>query len=476
MTLSRRELVVVALVALLVLALWLLSDSYPSYDAYYHLVWGRELFAGQIPSIDVYQAPTAHPLYLLLSGFLATVFGSQADRAIVLVAMISLALCGWSLWRVGRVMYGTWPGLVAALLTGSTITLLIYAARGFVDMPFLALVFLAAALEAERRRCGLSVMLLLAAAGLLRPEAWLLAGAYWLWCVWPPDPQSGRRSPHLGLLGLVIAAPLVWILFDWWAVGEPLYALTATSSLAEQLGRTRGLANVPEAILDALIWVLRAPLLALALAGVVIEAIRRRAVSLYVAGGLVVVGIATFVLLGVFGLSLLPRYLTITAVGLLIFAAYALAGWVELPSGKLRRGWAAAVTVCVIAGLALTLARGDVSGRANDELAFVKGVHNDLVATLTDPAVIEARRCGPLTLPNFSLVPDSLWIGDSLDGSVLSRSDRQPSRGVALVFVDPEVHKRYGTAAGIETDTDRPPVRFKPIARHGRISAWAYCG
>ena len=475
MKLSRRELVIVALVAVLVVAAWLLADSYPSYDAYYHLVWGRELFAGNVPSIGVYQAPTAHPLYIALGGLLAVVFGSEADRVIVLVGLSSLAICAWSLWRIGRVMYGTWPGIVAALLTGSTLTLLIYSARGFVDVPFLAFVFLAAALEAGHRRRGLPVMLLLAAAGLLRPEAWVIAGVYWLWCIWPPDPESGRRSPHLGLLALLIAPPLVWVLFDWWAVGEPLYSLTATSSLAEQLGRPRGLGNVPRTLFDALVWVLRAPVLALAVAGLVLEAIRRRAVSLYVGGGLVVIGIATYALLGVFGLSLIPRYLTVTAVALLIFAAYALAGWVELPRGSLRRGWAAVIAVLVISGLALTAVRGDVSGRADDELGFVTGVHNDLVATLTDPAVVKARRCGPLTLPTFSLVPDSLWIQDSPTGSVISRSDREPSTGVALVFTDFKTHKRYGTAAGIETATDHPPGGFKLIAKHGRISAWALC-
>ena len=472
---SRRELIVVAVVALVVVVAWLLSGSYPSYDAYYHLVWGRELFAGQVPSIGVYQAPTAHPLYLLLGGVLSAIFGSDADRVIVLVALGSLALCAWSVWRIGRVMYGTWPGIVAALLTGSTITLLIYAARGFVDLPFLALVFLAAALEAERQRRGVAVMALLATAGLMRPEAWVLAGVYWLWCVWPPDPQSGRRSPHLGLLALVLAPPLVWVLFDWWAVGEPLYALTATSSLAEELGRPQGLRNVPSTMFDALVSVLRAPVLALALIGLVIEAIRRRAVSLYVGGGLVAIGIATYILIGVFGLSLISRYLTVTAVALLIFAGYALAGWVELPSGRLRRGWAAAVALLVVAGVAVTLALSSLGGRAKHELSFSTGVHTDLVATLSDPAVIAARRCGPLTLPTISLVPDSLWILDSANGSVISRSDRQPRTGVALVFVDPKAPKRSGTAAGIETATDYPPRGFRLIARHERIAAWARC-
>ena len=81
---------------------------------------------------------------------------------------------------------------------GSSFAFLLYAARAYVDVPFLALVLWAAALEARAPRRGLPVMATLAVAGLLRPEAWVLAGAYWLWCGW-------RR---LDLLALAAAAPL----------------------------------------------------------------------------------------------------------------------------------------------------------------------------------------------------------------------------------------------------------------------------
>ena len=55
------------------------------------------------------------------------------------------------------------------------------AARGYMDIPYLAIVIWAAVLEAERPRRGVPVLLLLRAAGLLRPEAWVLSGFYWLW-------------------------------------------------------------------------------------------------------------------------------------------------------------------------------------------------------------------------------------------------------------------------------------------------------
>ena len=48
----------------------------------------------------------------------------------------------------------------------------------------MALVVWAAVLEAERPRRGVPVLVTLALAGLLRPEAWVLAGMYWLWVAW----------------------------------------------------------------------------------------------------------------------------------------------------------------------------------------------------------------------------------------------------------------------------------------------------
>ena len=48
----------------------------------------------------------------------------------------------------------------------------------------MATIVWAGALEAARPRRGPVVFLLLAAAGLMRPEAWILAGLYFLWMSW----------------------------------------------------------------------------------------------------------------------------------------------------------------------------------------------------------------------------------------------------------------------------------------------------
>ena len=49
-----------------VLVLGSITRTYPNYDSYYHLVWGRELLDGVAPSFEAYAAPTQHPLYVAL--------------------------------------------------------------------------------------------------------------------------------------------------------------------------------------------------------------------------------------------------------------------------------------------------------------------------------------------------------------------------------------------------------------------------
>jgi hypothetical protein len=131
--------------------------------------------------------------------------------------------------------------------------------------------------------------------------------------------------------------------------------------------------------------------------------------------------------------------------------------------------------VVVIAGVALTVGRASLFTRASDEISFVNGVHADLVATLADPAVTAARRCGPVSLPNFGLVPDTRWALDASGNQVISRSDRSARSGVALVLTDDKTRNRYGRADGVEVNTDSAPQGFRLIAEHGRIAAWGSC-
>jgi hypothetical protein len=251
----RAEPLVVAALALAAVGAALLVPTYPNYDTYFHLVWGRDLVHGVKPDFDAYAAPTEHPLFLALCA-LVGLMGADADRALVVTCVLSLVALAWGTFRVGEACFGAWPGLLAAAFVGSSFAFLLYAARAYVDVPFLALVMWAAAMEARAPRRGAAVMVVLAVAGLLRPEAWVLAGAYWLWC--------GRR--RLDLLALAVAAPLTWCLVDLLVTGDPLFSLHATSDLADELHRNRGLSSIPGSFVSFVTDTARPPV---ALAGVV---------------------------------------------------------------------------------------------------------------------------------------------------------------------------------------------------------------
>ena len=67
---------------------------------------------------------------------------------------------------------------------------------GYQDVPFACLIVGAVLLEAQRPRRGAPVLALLAVAGLLRPEAWVLGGLYWLYLAWrAPGATRIRLAP-----------------------------------------------------------------------------------------------------------------------------------------------------------------------------------------------------------------------------------------------------------------------------------------
>lgn len=89
------------------------------------------------------------------------------------------------------------------------------------DIPFVALLIWAAALEAAHPRRGLPVMALLALAGLLRPEAWLFAGIYLVWMLWPDQ----SRVRLLSYFTLAVLPPALWAGLDFAVTGDPLLSL-----------------------------------------------------------------------------------------------------------------------------------------------------------------------------------------------------------------------------------------------------------
>lgn len=405
-----------ALLCVAVVIGFLVFPTYPNYDSYYSLLWGREVLDGTRPFFDGFRVPTQHPLAIAVGAVLG-LLGEGADRVWIALIFVSFLALVWGLYRLGRIAFTPLVGLIAAALLVTRFDFAFLAARGYIDVPYMALVVWSAALEAERTRRGAPVLVLLALAGMLRPEAWLLAGLYFLWmavrATWPQ---------RLRYAALAAIGPAIWCAVDLAVTGDPLFSLLYTSGSAEELGRQRTLSEIPSAIPYFLSSLVKPPVFIGALAGILIAALatpRRMAVPLVLLG----CGIGTFVLIGLAGLSVIERYLIVAALALLIFTAVTVGGFTMLARGsRLRTAWIAGAIAVVALGAVYTAARVNL-GKFESELRFRGKAHTALEQVLAAPGVREGLRCGPLTLPNHKLVPDARWIADLGADEVFARAD-----------------------------------------------------
>src|SRR3954466_860420 len=230
---------------------FLVYPTYPNYDSYYSLLWGREVLHGHLPSFDEYRSPTEHPLAVAF-GAVLSLLGRHADRVMVFFTEASFVVLCAGIYKLARTAFTPLVGLAAAGILCTRFDFPFLAARAYIDIPYLAFVVWAAALELARPRRGGAVWLLLACAGLLRPEAWLLIGLYFLWMcsgeLGPGHAPRGRLVRWARYAAWAAVGPLVWIAVDFAVTGHPLFSLQHTSGLAEELGRTKGLSQVPSAM------------------------------------------------------------------------------------------------------------------------------------------------------------------------------------------------------------------------------------
>ncbi|HWM10165.1 MAG TPA: hypothetical protein VNO82_12515 [Solirubrobacteraceae bacterium] len=445
--------------------------TYPNYDSYYSLLWGQEILDLTKPGFEGFRVPTEHPL-AIAAGAVFSLFGEVGDRLWIAAILASFLWLVWGVYRLGQIAFTPLIGAIAAALVLTRFDFGFLAARGYIDIPYMALVMWAAVVEARRPRRGVPVLLLLAAAGMLRPEAWVLAGLYWLWLAWRASWRDRILYAFLAALG-----PLVWTATDFVVTGDPLFSLLYTSGSAEDLGRQRSLAELPTAIPGFLNLIVKTPVMVAAVAGLGLAlalAPKRTVMPLVLLGS----GVGTFVLIGIAGASVIERYLAIAAVAVLIFAAVFLGGFTLLEPGRLRTAWMAGSAAIVLFGVVFTATQVRLD-YFDSELAFRGAAHDDLVRVLNSPAVQEGLRCGPLTVPNHKLVPDSRWILGAPRDRVIPRADpgeRQPRRGVALVVTSRFAVFKHAWS----NDTDppliqSPPAGFERIQTGDFYAAYARC-
>jgi hypothetical protein len=463
--------VVFALLCLAFAVGFFVYPTYPNYDSYYSLLWGRDLLDLQVPNFEGFRVPTEHPL-AIAAGAVLSLFGAAGDRLFIAVILGSFLWLIWGVYRLGRVAFTPLVGGVAALLVLTRFDFGFLAARGYIDIPYMALVVWAAVLEADRPRRGVPVLVVLAAAGMLRPEAWVLAGLYWLWMAWRASWRERIMYAALAAIG-----PLVWTLVDLAVTGNPLFSLLYTSGSAEDLGRQRTLSQLPTAIPGFFNILVKLPLMIAATIGfgiALVMAPRRMAMPFV----LLASGIGTFVLIGIAGASVIERYLAVAAVALLVFAAVFFAGFTMLRPSRVRTVWMAGSAAVIVFGVIFTATQVRLD-YFDSELTFRGAAHDDLVRVLESRAVQDGLRCGPLTVPNHKLVPDARWILDAPESRVIPRADRKarkPARGVALVVVSRfAVFKHAWSNDSDSPLIQSPPAGWRRVVSGDFYAAYARC-
>ncbi|MDQ8043850.1 MAG: glycosyltransferase family 39 protein [Solirubrobacteraceae bacterium] len=438
-----------------------LFPTYPNYDSIYAMLWGREIVHLQTPTFDAYLAPTEHPLANIVGGLLS-LLGQVGDRVWIALCIASMVLLLVGLYRLGRDLFSPVIGFLAALLLASRLDFAFLAARGYIDTTFLAFVVWAAVLEVQKPRRGFAPLVLLGLAGLLRPEAWLLSGIYWLWCI---GPATWRQ--RIGWACLVWIPTIIWTGSDYAVMGQPLYSFTHTSGLADQLGRTKTIGQIPVTLYNYLVNLDKLPVLVGGIAGGVIGLwlFPKRSLLPLV---MLLSGIAIFTMIGVGGFSVIDRYLLVAAVMVMLLCAVALGGWSVLAPGRVRTTWMVLSIVALVAGAAITANRLNLSTVIHD-LQFRGDARPTLAKALKDPRTVAAiKRCGVLYLPNHKTTPDARWLTGLPASKVLARTDPtvpdQPTKGVVMI-----THDRRAIFNQVLYDTTQDPSMNLPPANFDRI-------
>jgi hypothetical protein len=487
--------------------------GFPNYDTIYYLLWGKEIAQGLSPDYGAPLAPTPHPLYDLLGAVLSPL-GDGAITVAVVLAYVSLGLLAWLVYRLGSEWLSRPIGLLAAFLVMTSAPVLSNGLRAYIDIPYMVFVLAALLIETRRPRAGWPVLVLLALAGLLRPEAWLFAGFYFLYLALdfhlspkdrPDDSAPVRRAGlSIGRLRIQIreggvdrnlilmacltaSGPVIWLLFDLITTGNALYSFTGTRETVETLERDTGPLDVvlygPRRLGEVMQW----PGMVGALVGVVfcLKTMPRRVMLGLIAA---IAALIAFALMGAAGLAIIPRYTMLAAAILFIFAAASVLGWRLLePGHNWRRPWQIAAALVVLLYIAWLPNQYDLLSKVDRDLSNQSLVERDLEALVDAGAFIppndlegdpSVETCLPISVPNHRAVPRLAFWLDLRPSDIVSiaATDQQPSTGFFLApardftvenfILDPGEPGRAVTT---------PPPGFRPVAENRSWKLYSSC-
>jgi hypothetical protein len=488
--------------------------GFPNYDTIYALVWGRELAHGMSPDYGAALPPTPHPLTDFI-GLLTTPFGEAPITVTMILAYISLGLIGYFVYRLGATWFDKWVGILAAVIVLTRAPFLSNGLRAYVDLPYIALCLGALYVEARKPRAGWPVLALLVPAGLLRPEAWGFAIAYWLWLAFDvrraEAPTSmGRKALHdsafrpintvfgweVGWRGergtselawlalLALAGPIIWVLFDAVTTGNPLYSLTGTQETVESLKRQTGPVDLvlygPRRLGEVMQW----PGMVGGFGGLVlgIWLLPRRSALGFAA---VVLALLAFACLAAAGLAIIARYTMLAGAILSIFFALALLGWRFLDrTDRRRRWWQVFAAVVLLMVLVWLPNQWDLDRQVHTDLTNQGQIENDLTDLVNEGAF--EPECGPVAVPNHRAVPRLAFGLDVRPTDIVSASEavsaeEKKKLAEAGYYVEPAssfVIHNYILDPNDKTNFKEvePPAGFEEVASNESWIIYSRCG
>jgi len=463
--------------------LLLFPVGFPNYDTIYALVWGRELAHLESPDMGAALPPTPHPLTELW-GLVTTPLGDGMITLTMIGAYAALGLIGYFVYRLGEIWFDRWIGAAAAAIVLTRAPFLSNGLRAYIDLPYIALCLAALLVETKKPRAGWPVLALLALAGLLRPEAWLFAIAYWLYLAVDRTP-TGRKAVGLTAnrpvgelvwLGvLALAGPVVWALFDLITTGSPTYSWTGTKETVETLERQTGPVDLvlygPRRLGEVLQW----PGMVGAFGGVVLGlAFLRRRSLLGIAAAALALG--AFALLACGGLAILPRYTMLAAAILAIFAGVGLLGWRLLePDHPWRRHWQVFAAILLAMFLIWTPNQWDLDSKVDTDLTNQARIERDLSALVDDGAF--EPLCGKVAVPNHRAVPRLAFNLDVKPTQIVSASEEEiAGRGYFVAPASPFVIHNFILDPNDPTDPTFPvPDGFERVAANDSWVVYRRC-
>jgi hypothetical protein len=441
-----------------------------NYDARYALVWARDLAHGLTPDYTGPYAPTPHPLETAVS-LVAVPFGAGGDAIMLWAILLCFGVLVWLAYRLGAELFSPWVGAVTALVVLTRPALERDALLGYQDTAFAVLIVWAVLLESRRGvagdeppgeagRRGVPVLVLLAVGGLMRPEAWALAGLYSLY-LWR-GADTRERATYAALTAL---APVLWALADWAVTGDALHSLHGTKELAATVDRRRDPLTGPYWAAKYLGYTLREPLvigIPIGLAFAWRHARQRALLPFAVAVAMLVVFLAS----PAFGLPLIGRYVRTPAVLLAVFYGLAVFGWRMLPAGRERRGWAIAGVVAALLSVAYLPWHVKLLDGLDGRLVYQGAYYRDLREAGQDRAVRAAlERCGTIATADHRPIPHLRWWTEGDPGSVAPVRSRG-ARGARVILLPRRTRlmKRFYRD---QFPRVAAPAGFQPIYRNG---------